>query len=147
MTELTCKDLMVGDYIKNDLGEIQRVVELRENGVMLSYNDCYSYDEIEPIELTPQILEKNGFKIAKGPTYENNKFPTYCWDCDGKRNFTNVTLSFYNKPVSGVTILTRIECDSYHENGVNMIHSCDIEYVHQLQHALNLLCIDKQIEL
>ena len=57
------KDLMIGDWVKNDLGEIQEVVELREIGAMLYYNDFYSYDEIEPIPLTPEILEKNGWQL------------------------------------------------------------------------------------
>ena len=39
-----------------------------------------------------------------------------------------------NEDMSG--ILTKIECDSSHECGINMLHSCDIESVHELQRAL-----------
>lgn len=60
-------ELMIGDWVRNDLGETQQVAELHENWAMLSYNDTYPYDWLEPIPITPEILEKNGFRdIDKG---------------------------------------------------------------------------------
>ena len=58
---MRAEDLQIGDWVRNDLGETQRVVELREEGAMLFYNDIYQYGDIQPIPLTPEILEKNGF--------------------------------------------------------------------------------------
>ena len=54
------ESLMKGDWVKTDLGEIQQVVEIREDCVMLFYNDLYKYEDIEPIKITEDILKKNG---------------------------------------------------------------------------------------
>ena len=37
--------------------------------------------------------------------------------------------------------------ESKKDDGMNSIHSCDIDFVHQLQHAIRLCGIDKEIEL
>ena len=59
---MKAEELMIGDWVRNDIGECQRIVEIRESGAMLAYNDIYPYKLIEPIPITPEILEKNGFK-------------------------------------------------------------------------------------
>lgn len=56
------EELMIGDWVQTDLGEIQQVVELRQDGIMLAYNDFYADGELDGVPLTPEILEKNGFK-------------------------------------------------------------------------------------
>ena len=43
---MKANELMRGDWVRNDLGEIQRIEEIREEDVMLSYNDYYCYDEL-----------------------------------------------------------------------------------------------------
>lgn len=58
-----------------------------------------------------------------------------------------VQITFYNEPINGVSYLTQIETCSRKDDGVNHLHSCDIESVHELQHALRLCGIDKEIEL
>lgn len=147
-------DLMVGDYVTfADCIDNPPLISIKivalsfqdggdEKSSLVSINndkacDIIDIDEdIVGIPLTPEILEKNGFKIAHGPAYKDDKFPTYVLFVDGKRNATVVTLSLYEKPIHGVKILTKIECDSSHEGGINMLHSCDIESVHELQRAL-----------
>ena len=122
---MTIKDLMVGDWVRNDLGETQQVVELREIGAMLYYNDVYSYDEIEPIPLTPEILEKNGWFYPKQSSWMKLDNPhKELWGCI----HTDGTFWLYS---SG-------DCDK---------DECfaEIKYVHKLQHALRLCGIDKEI--
>ena len=136
-------ELMVGDWVRNDLGETQQVVELYEEGVMLYYNDIYRNDLLEPIHITPEILEKNGFRLTKADTV--CPADRYWWAIDGTRDGAMVEITLYNPDVHGVKVLTKIHTQSSHESGVNTVHSCDIEFVHDLQHALKLCKIDKEI--
>ena len=165
---MKAEELMVGDLLQvnKDVcfkkGTIVKVCGIDSDTVLQEYGlkgsatciDPSDYFRItggvwvaylDPIPLTPEILEKNGFSIGKGPAHESDTYPTYYWTGKGKRNYTVVSLALYDKPVNGVKILTKIENDSYHENGINMLHSCDIEYVHQLQHAFKSLGTEKEI--
>ena len=78
---------------------------------------------IEPIPLTPEILEKNGYKDR-----------LYYFECE----------ELY--PHSFARI--------YYEDGVyyfgdeeGFVKTLEIKYVHQLQHALRLAGVEKEIEL
>ena len=100
-------------------------------------------DEIVGIPITAEILEKNGFKIDKNETYCKR----YFFACNlGKIPQTVVEFSFYGEGVSANTLFkcwTKPQsCD-----GENSIHICDLKYVHELQHALRLCGIEKEIEL
>ena len=62
------QDLMIGDWVYNTHNrKPEQVCEVRERMVMLDYNDLYDYDEIEPIPLTSEILEQNGFVTKDKP--------------------------------------------------------------------------------
>ena len=142
---------MIGDWVVFPHG-CDRVQEL---SYIPGHGHCASFaasatlfpvevDKLKPIPLTPEILEKNGFKqVDMGG--EICIIGEYLWGDEGKRNFTIVRITFYKGLNSGVNLLTKIETDCSHESGINMIHSCDIEYVHQLQHALRLCGIEKEI--
>ena len=163
-------DLMIGDWVLYRPGWIDDdtkvpVYESKEGiPVRLTciYDDVAQYDdvlpdgtintievadfELFPIPISPEILEKNGFKqIDKGG--EVCITGEWWWGEEGKRNFTIVTITFYKGLNSGVRILTKIETDCSYESGINMIHSCDIESVHELQHALKLCGIEKEMVL
>jgi hypothetical protein len=107
-------DLMIGDWVKCGR-RYMKVTQLAED------MDC---DDIEPIILTPEILEKNGWKSMK----------------NGSGDF------ILTKPMVGnsATITKTI-------NGYEMLHGAfnglGIHYVHQLQHVLRLCGIKKEIEL
>ena len=64
----------------------------------------------------------------------------------GKRGGLLVTVTFYEPAINGVRVLTRIENECSHDSGVNTIHNCDIEYVHQMQHAFKLCGIGKKFD-
>lgn len=87
--------------------------------------DC---DEITPIPLTPEILEKNGF--TKGGMF-------------GKTYYLAVEdfeISVYFAHVNTQLIIEK-------RNGREIINMLNAEYLHILQHALRLCGIEKQIEL
>jgi hypothetical protein len=118
--ELSCKDLMVDDWVHNTHNQCnERVQEIGAGKVMLDYNDLYGYDEIESIPVTAEILEKNGF-VWNGLPF------VLSWEGFG--------LALY---VGG---------DGYIVNcGANA--SFTVSYVHQLQHVLRLCGIEKEIDL
>ena len=115
---------MIGDWVRNDLGEVQRIVELRETGAMLSYNDIYDYEEIEPVSLTPEILKKNGFTLFGNEySYLSRRWDIYVRPLDIKE---------YNIVI--------------YRNGVQYSKN-RAKYVHQLQQALRPCGIRKDIKL
>lgn len=119
---MKANDLMIGDWVMNTYNQKpERVCEIRERMVMLDYNDLYDYDEIEPILLTPEILEKNGFEDWDG------------WSIYSPEN-TGIEIAWL-----GTILKIGGECGN--------LELPAIEYVHQLQHALRLCGIGKEIEL
>lgn len=79
---------------------------------------------LQPIPLTPEILEKNGFVH-----YDLLDF--WMWK---KESFKPVHLDKYDKDEWRL----RINCDNI---------PCECKYVHQLKHALRLCGIEKEIVL
>ena len=73
-------ELMTDDWVMNTHNQKpEQIREIRERMVMLDYNDLYDYDEIEPISLTPEILEKNGFEKVQNLLvlqWENGVYPS-----------------------------------------------------------------------
>lgn len=151
-------DLMVGnlvqladDYYDIPKGTVFKVIEIYADTIFAQdIEGAYEGMEfpeykLEPIPLTPKILVKNGFKqtgIGGGCIIGE-----YAWGGIWDRKSTTVTITFYKGLSSGVALLTKIETTCSHEGGVNMVHSCDIENVHELQHALRLCGIEKEIVL
>lgn len=137
MEKLNCKSLMIGDWVFCTYPSINkpvRVAEIKTVGdnklkividddIRLVFNETY----IEPIPLTPEILEKNGFGFTKNDNkdsvwngwwiYKGLELATACLDKEG------------NWPCFINIYDSNIKCD----------------YVHQLQHALHLCEIEKEI--
>ena len=133
-------ELMIGDYLywgKDKIVKVQMIRKYGDNfGVDAIYNDSvnlyfctdnddiYSYniDELKPIPLTSDILEKNGWASMK----------------NGSGDF------ILTNPMVGndATITKTI-------NGYAMIHGVFnglvIRYVHELQHVLSICKIKKEI--
>ena len=122
---MKANELMIGDWvylpsiISDDKFPVQ-VLEIQD--------DCIKYycggkkmmvmfKYIEPIPLTPEILEKNGFVVESR-------------DCHGE------PLQYY---VLTDGLWIDVSGENYFEG--------KLEFVHQLQHALRLCGIDKTIEL
>lgn len=151
---MKANEIMVGDYLRVNRericiqkGTIVRVSEIdsentfREKGLKGSAH-CESMDDtwlsggvwcdyLEPIPLTPEILEKNGF------------------ECVGKRKYYLIpgdpSLAIQRKPILGA-----------HGNTFFIGHFIEktifqgfieLTYVHDLQHALRLCGIEKEIVL
>lgn len=131
---MKANELMIGDWVFNIHNrQNERVEEICSGLPMLSYNDLYEYDEIEPIPLTPEILEKNGFVIKKKWAQIGNfgDSPLIMWH-------------FVDEPVLK-TYKHELEV---HQNDTGKVHvHIPCEYVHELQHAFRMCGITKEIEL
>ena len=123
-------EIQIGDYV-NYRGQIIKVTSLYDKGGSneVGWSDKESVwvnaINVEPIPLTPEILEKNGFR--KRPHQDNS------WVNDESD--------------------ARYVCFSIGE-ALNLWGGCDqdyvwvtVQYVHQFQHALRLCGIDKEIKL
>lgn len=131
---MEAKDLMIGDKLKTVFSQkIVEVKEIKQNCIYTEGNG-YGYNEIEPIPLTPEILEKNGFtKFTPPPGIH-----AICYSLDNKKEKYNLTIANYNKYKRLL-----LNVDSEDSECFNI--KCD--YVHELQHALRLCGIKKEIVL
>jgi len=136
---MEARRLMLGDYVINtEFGknEIDKVVVIETTRVFLENGKLYTpINYIEPIPLTSEILEKNGF-IVCGNT--ENKHD-YIWH----DNKSYICVIFWNDG----NLLVKMETDLNEGRGINSVHNCDIFFVHELQHAIRMCCIDKEIKL
>lgn len=74
---IKAEDLRIGDLVRygKDVISIQAVHTNYEEGFIKDkYNVGYNCEELDPIPLTPEILEKNGFEMRKGTVvYAKNR--------------------------------------------------------------------------
>lgn len=88
--------------------------------------------DIEPIPITPEILEKNGFY----PIYKDEK-SAYKWkEYDEGDTMQSIIIDFRVKRASEVW-----------SDRTRKSYKGEIVYVHELQHIINLCGIPKNIEL
>ena len=136
---------MIGDWVYFKTNKVYaKITEIYftldvEHKYMVSLNSCgnrycVSINEIEPIPITKEILEKNGFKKEIGA-----KEVVFTYDDDDK----NYRLVIHPKETNYCGIYTYIHIDV----GCVGIEELPLEYVHQLQHALRLCGIEKEITL
>lgn len=98
------------------------------------FGDCGAWvKDIVPIPLTPEILEKNGWKLHKH--HERNSYDDVSWSSYHKPAETNISLRFYQEEKAFFLFLYAQE-----------ISETPIRYIHQLQHLLFGLGINHEME-
>lgn len=134
------KNLMIGDWVVCDNTPYQ----IAEIGGMV----CLSFErelfaaleDIQPIPLTPEILEKNGivfdYTIKLYDDY-GNLYEIKGYALHGTTKWGDDYLLQYDED-KGLHISTEIY-------GEITLHN--INFIHQLQHALRLCGIEKEIEI
>lgn len=140
---MNAKELMIGDWVYCEgqpTPDNVKIQSIHEDGVWFQgkeFEGAASYDRIFPIPITPEILEKNGF--------------TYCKSDGGFYLYT--TISYGNWDVDVVLFDVT---DEYRNNQLHIsspddsyiaIHLMECNHVHELQHALRLCGIKKEISL
>ena len=129
-------DLMIGDWVR--VKRTQKIVKVKEikQDCIYTEDNGYEYSEIEPIPLTSEILEKNGFIVNK------HVYPYPYYEYINEEDKLKVGFAF---PQGNRT--------SYKDPWVYIdservfVEHLPCIFVHQLQHALRLCGISKEITL
>lgn len=124
-------DLMIGDWVMAD-NELLKVSDiLRYRIYAHDAVEYYPIENLEPILLTGEILKSNGFKhLDISSPKDTIKQFVWRYSTDSQ----NIDL-YYNKWTKDYML------ESFR------IHVFPIIYVHELQHALRMGKIEKEIEL
>jgi len=147
---MKANELMVGDWVKIKTYGISdkferteayiyvKVAEIGSALITVEYNNeikepyriCEN-TEIEPIPLTTEILEENGFEDIGDDTYQLEEKPCWFWVDFFRHNYgCEYDTSTYE-----------------YEDDEHRLKLYGIPSVHELQHALRLCGIEKTIEL
>ncbi|MBR3590292.1 MAG: hypothetical protein IKK89_05905 [Alistipes sp.] len=132
MAELKISDLSVGDLVLNKKGFPTKVQVITSEGNMRCGEDAKPehsvhiwITDVSPIPITPEILEKNGFRK------------------NGKYNEWNIG-EWNENPFIGVSLDRQSLRVRHFDNDIFIEDK--VLFVHQLQHALRLAGVEKEIE-
>lgn len=138
MAEIKISDLSIGDWVEWKVYEKPYVMHITQitDTIIRGVHDGIEYGmllkQINPIPLTPEILEKNGFVRGEySEIREYNEWEIGEWD---NLPYVSVKLDI-DRQVIRVT-----------NRGRDMFIADKEVYVHQLQHALRLAGVEKEIE-
>ena len=95
-------------------------------------------DYLEPIPLTQEILERNGFKHR----IDYTGLSVWGYYATPRRY---VKVTFLGEPIYGCTNVVEV-VNWFAESAQDKLHSCNTNYIHQLQHALAGCGLYKKIE-
>ena len=140
------EDLMIGDWVniqieKDDEPMYSQVEQLLECEIDADFQT--DYKNVYPIELTEEILYKNGFK--------NDVLAQKSIIAEGVSNFSVILISEDNRIMLNNIdeYLNSFNTWHVHIDTEDMRTMCtaEITYVHELQHLLKLCKIEKEIVL
>ena len=132
-------ELMVGDYLQTIVTRKKvRVKEIKQSCIY-TVDNGYEYNEIQPIPLTLEILEKNGFICTQKENEEDGEYE--CWSfhrdcCSIIYEPTVKMLEVHNGGDNGSAVRTA----QFYTDG-------NVLFVHELQHLLIMCNINLTIEL
>jgi hypothetical protein len=130
---MKANELMIGDWVYDTILKCNTQVEILSlSGIRGDCNDnIWNEKTFEPIPLTAEILEKNGFSYRK---------------CDGGAEEWWIEDDYYDIVVHEWS--DSIWVFRYESTEMNLPHEQrTMSYLHQLQHAFHDCGIDKTIEL
>lgn len=120
---MEAKELMIGDWV-NYAGE---PIQINGDAISnLEFNELNGIERLgyDPIPITPEILIKNGFR-------KENDFPFYVLEVDNNSSILSYDMEGHYVHVDDETMIDFLSCI----------------YVHELQHIIRMLKINKEIEL
>ena len=131
---MKANELMIGDWVKFPIGN-EKVIDLpyiEGRGICASFAASATLfpveiEKLEPIPLTAEILEKNGFDVT------DSEVAQYHFEEDGQKMHFSLR-KMYDK---------HGKHNGYSFWAFNILPL--VIYVHELQHALKLCGIDKEI--
>lgn len=136
-SNFNAKDLMVGDWLQHANGkyyQVTRIDRLGDGNIHFAcgFPHAWEYNnKFKPVTLTTEILEKNGFEDIGDDTYQLEEKPCWFW------------VDFFNHQYG-----CEYDTSTYeYEDDEHRLKLYGIPSVHELQHALRLCGIEKEIEL
>lgn len=101
-------------------------------------------ENVEPIPLTPEVLARMGFTIEEVPKYDD----TYTED-EYTATMKCVDARKCNVEIEYKTYRNEITVFSHDYHNILQYRSIEtqVEYVHELQHILRVMKVDKELEL
>jgi len=140
MEKLDSKSLMIGDWVvyKGDAEYTNPIkiegMDIATNTLITSDREDVGFNGVEPIPITIEILEKNGFKFNDG---------MFDWFRGDEDSYYTGFESVHIDLRSGFMSVLKEGKD-----GKQKQVRCDCSgYIHKLQHALKLCGIKKEIKL
>lgn len=142
---MKASELSIGDWVKvlnyywdgsPYIGQVDGIMK-KHGTYYLRFGNALSteIDMCVPIPLTPEILEKNGFNVK-----EEDETHTIYVRADEN---SIIKYAFLKETIYGVD--TAFECEFGFVGGLDRIHHFHIKYVHELQHALRLARVKKDV--
>lgn len=127
---------MIGNWVLNPMNnKCERVQEIGF-GLVLLDNDLYEYDEIKPIPITKDILERSN--LRKFSPYGIKGHHEWAWLVDTQTHFSLWTRKLEEDTSDGWMI--RVESP--------LVTCCmKVNYVHELQNILKMCKINKKIRI
>ena len=135
-------ELMIGDWLHHANGKYYQVtnIDMRDDGSVHFTCGHPILGEFSPVPLTAEILEKNGFvRISNFPYVM-----LYMWSTGGVAEFADVTIQV-GQDHANKWCWDYLTLKIHLYKGDITLHK--IRYVHELQHALKLCGVDKEIEI
>lgn len=140
---MEANELMVGDHIMFN-GSIYQIEEISQNGwvhlttqgIRVNMSSDYLLEVLEPIQLSTEMLEKNGFK-----KYDMVS-DTYPYNVDEDGNMHYSLMDGDKKVLWGWW-----QPDGTYLLPSNCTEWITLRYVHELQHILRLVGYEKEIVL
>ena len=145
---MKANEFMIGDWVHSLLHDVDTTITDTEgpsDGVgdhrayWLSDMECFERhfpDEIDPIPLTKEILDKSGFIIIAGPTYSISYYL--------KNGKDSIFITMFEKDSKPTFIQIMFSSENNDRPSLNYVANQPM-YVHELQHILRLCGIEKEI--
>jgi len=139
-------DLMVGDQVTLFEKYPAKVECIGNTDVYLMDDDGVHwrvpYSFIKPVPITPDNLLKNGFRNGE----RNEVMDQYIFvDNLEQSPQTVVSYSFYKRPIQGAKSFLDCRTKSKDADAQDDAQKINILYVHELQHLLRVVGIEKEI--
>ena len=134
---MEANELMIGDWVGRVFDDkridYRQVDWIRTGEIGMRYQKVWAIGCIEPIPLTTEILEKNGF-------YDRNT--QWCYESLGSYVCFDIAISLVYKVIEVSKVCDAgTDCEEV-EYGSSIVFGNDI-CVHTLQHALRLFGLDQ----
>jgi hypothetical protein len=152
---MKANELMIGDWVfavdcaRPNAYRVTKVNAQPENGEYPIHIDrpadglpytFLDFDQVAPIPLTGEILERNGFgKVLDEYGMERYRYFNNAGDC-------YIKISLYDRGARD-WIVEIVNYDKFNDNKIDYKNRSVFLKVHELQHALKLCGIDKDIVL